>query len=327
MTFAHPEFFWLLLLFPALAYVHFFRESKRVTDFRFPTLAHVQAMGKTARVRLRHVPFLVRLVGLALLIVALARPQSFDSESKRSIEGIDIILCIDISTSMDAEDLKPDRLEAAKKVAADFVESREHDRIGIVPFAAQSFTQVPLTTDHQVVLSLLSQIQMRMVEDGTAIGMALATSANRLRESDAKSKVIILLTDGQNNRGEIDPLTAAQAAQALNIRIYTIGVGTHGTAPYPVETVFGKRYQNVPVSIDEDMLKEIANSTGGRYYRATDEASLAHIYSEIDRLERTKIQVEEYKETAELYGPWLASALLCLALEALLSLTWFRKLP
>jgi len=307
--------------------VHFFRESKRVTDFRFPTLAHVQAMGKTARVRLRHVPFLVRLVGLALLIVALARPQSFDSESKRSIEGIDIILCIDISTSMDAEDLKPDRLEAAKKVAADFVESREHDRIGIVPFAAQSFTQVPLTTDHQVVLSLLSQIQMRMVEDGTAIGMALATSANRLRESDAKSKVIILLTDGQNNRGEIDPLTAAQAAQALNIRIYTIGVGTHGTAPYPVETVFGKRYQNVPVSIDEDMLKEIANSTGGRYYRATDEASLAHIYSEIDRLERTKIQVEEYKETAELYGPWLASALLCLALEALLSLTWFRKLP
>ena len=327
MTFAHPEFFWLLLLFPALAYVHFFRESKRVTDFRFPTLAHVQAMGKTARVRLRHVPFLVRLVGLALLIVALARPQSFDSESKRSIEGIDIILCIDISTSMDAEDLKPDRLEAAKKVAADFVESREHDRIGIVPFAAQSFTQVPLTTDHQVVLSLLGQIQMRMVEDGTAIGMALATSANRLRESDAKSKVIILLTDGQNNRGEIDPLTAAQAAQALNIRIYTIGVGTHGTAPYPVETVFGKRYQNVPVSIDEDMLKEIANSTGGRYYRATDEASLAHIYSEIDRLERTKIQVEEYKETAELYGPWLASALLCLALEALLSLTWFRKLP
>jgi len=327
MSFAHPEFFLLFLLLPVLAFVHFFREHKRLVDFRFPTLAHVSALGKTPRVKLRHLPFFLRLAGLSLLIIALARPQSFDSESKRSIEGIDIVLCIDISTSMDAEDLKPDRLEAAKKVAADFVEKREHDRIGIVPFAAQSFTQVPLTTDHKVVLSLLSQVQMRMVEDGTAIGMALATSANRLRESEAKSKVIILLTDGQNNRGEIDPLTAAQAAQALGIRIYAIGVGTRGTAPYPVETVFGKRYQNVPVNIDEDMLKEIASSTGGRYYRATDEASLAHIYDEIDRLERTKIQVEEYKETAELYGPWLTTAMLCLGLEALLALTWFRKLP
>lgn len=327
MSFAYPALLWLLLLLPGLAYVYFFREQSRITDFRFPTLAHIRTLSKSPRVRLRHVPFLLRLAGLALLIIALARPQSFDSESKRSIEGIDIVLCIDISTSMDAEDLKPDRLEAAKKVAADFVERREHDRIGIVPFAGLSFTQVPLTTDHKVVLSLLSQVQMRMVEDGTAIGMALATSTNRLRESEAKSKVIILLTDGQNNRGEIDPLTAAQAAQALGIRIYSIGVGTHGTAPYPVETVFGKRYQNVPVSIDEDMLKEIANLTGGRYYRATDEATLAHIYDEIDRLERTKIQVEEYKETAELFAPWLASALLCLALEALLGLTWFRKLP
>ena len=327
MSFAHPELFWFLLLLPGMAYVYFFREQKRVTDFRFPTIQHIRPLSKTARVRLRHIPFLLRVVGLVLLIIALARPQSFDSESKRSIEGIDIVMCIDISTSMDAEDLKPDRLEAAKKVAADFVEKREHDRIGIVPFAAQSFTQVPLTTDHKVVLSLLSQIQMGMVEDGTAIGMALATAANRLRESDAKSKVVILLTDGQNNRGEIDPVTAAQAAKALGIRIYSIGVGTRGTAPYPIETVFGKRYQNVQVNIDEDMLKQIANETGGRYYRATDEASLAHIYDEIDRLERTKIQVEEYKETAELFTPWLASALLCLALEALLGLTWFRKLP
>ncbi len=327
MSFAHPELFWLLLLLPAIAYVYFFREQKRVTDFRYPTIQHIRALAKSPRVRLRHVPFFLRVIGLVLLIVALARPQSFDSESKRSIEGIDIVMCIDISTSMDAEDLKPDRLEAAKKVAADFVEKREHDRIGIVPFAAQSFTQVPLTTDHKVVLSLLSQIQMRMVEDGTAIGMALATAANRLRESDAKSKVVILLTDGQNNRGEIDPVTAAQAAKALGIRIYSIGVGTRGTAPYPIETVFGKRYQNVQVNIDEDMLKQIATETGGRYYRATDEASLAHIYDEIDRLERTKIQVEEYKETAELFTPWLASALLCLALEALLGLTWFRKLP
>ena len=327
MSFAHPEFFWLFLLIPGMAYVYFFRENNRLSDFRFPTIEHVKTLSKSARVRLRHIPFVFRVVGLSLLIVALARPQSFDSESKRSIEGIDIVLCIDISTSMAAEDLKPNRLEAAKKVAADFVEKREHDRIAVVPFAAESFTQVPLTTDHAVVLSLLSKIQMKMVEDGTAIGMALATAANRLRESHAKSKVVILMTDGQNNRGEIDPVTAAQAAQALGVRIYAIGVGTRGLAPYPVESVFGKRYQNVQVNIDEDMLKEIANLTGGRYYRATDDASLAHIYDEIDRLERTKIQVEEYKETAELFAPWLASALICLALEALLGLTWFRKLP
>lgn len=327
MSFAHPEFFWLFLLLPGMAYVYFYREQKRITDFRFPTIEHIRPLSKTPRVRLRHIPFLLRVAGLVLLIIALARPQSFDSESKRSIEGIDIVMCLDISTSMAAEDLKPNRIDAAKKVASDFVEKREHDRIGIVPFAGLSFTQVPLTTDHQVVLSLLNQIQMRMVEDGTAIGMGLATSTNRLRESEAKSKVIILLTDGQNNRGEIDPMTAAQAAKALGVRIYTIAVGTHGTAPYPIETVFGKRYQNVPVTIDEDMLTEIANLTGGKYYRATDEKVLAGIYEDIDRLERTKIQVEEYKETAELFAPWLASALLCLALEALLGLTWFRKLP
>ncbi|NUO18297.1 VWA domain-containing protein [bacterium] len=327
MNFANPEFFWLLLILPVLAYINFFRERERLTDFRFPTLVHVSALAKTFRVKTRHIPFLLRSLALILLTVALARPQEFDSESKRSIEGIDIVLCIDISTSMDAEDLKPDRLEAAKRVAAQFVEKRDHDRIGIVPFAAQSFTQVPLTTDHKVVLSLLSQIQMRMVEDGTAIGMALATAANRLRESDAKSKVVILLTDGQNNRGEIDPVTAAQAAKALGIRIYSIGVGTRGMAPYPIETVFGKRYQNVQVNIDEEMLKQIATETGGRYYRATDEATLSHIYDEIDRLERTKIQVEEYKETAELFGPWLSTALFCLVLEAILGLTWYRKLP
>ncbi len=327
MKFANPEFFWLFLLIPLLTYVYLFREQYLRTDIRFPTLSHIQGMSRTLRVRSRHTPFVLRIAGMSLLIVALARPQAFDTESKRSIEGIDIVLCIDISTSMAAEDLKPDRLEAAKRVAASFVQLRSHDRIGVVPFAAESFTQVPLTTDHKVLLSLLGQIQMRMVEDGTAIGTALATSVNRLRDSDAKSKVIILLTDGQNNRGEIDPLTAAQAARALGVRIYTIGVGTRGVAPYPVETVFGKRYQNVQVNIDEEMLTEIANQTGGRYYRATDDKSLAEIYEVIDQLERTKIQVEEYKEVAELFGPWLTSAILCLAIEALLSLTWFRKLP
>lgn len=327
MTFANPQMFWLLLALPLLVYLHFWRETRRVTDFRFPSLAHLAGGGRTLRARLRHVPFILRMAGLALLITVLARPQAFDREVKRDVEGIDIVLCLDTSTSMAAEDLKPNRLEAAKVVAGDFVRGRMSDRIGIVPFAAQSFTQCPLTTDYAVVTSLLSDLRMGMVEDGTAIGMALATALNRLRESAARSKVVILLTDGQNNRGELDPVTAAQAAQALDIRIYTIGVGTRGMAPYPVETVFGKRYQNVPVSIDEDMLREIARLTSGRYFRATDERSLRDIYREIDQLERTRINVEEYRHVTELFRPWLWAALLLFGLEVILSLSAFRKLP
>jgi Ca-activated chloride channel homolog len=327
MTFAHPMMFWLLLLIPAMIYLHFWREDSRQSDFRFPTTAHFKGLPGTTRVRLRHLPFILRLLGFALLVVVLARPQEFGREVKKNIEGIDIILCLDTSTSMAAEDLKPNRIEAAKIVAGEFVKGRESDRIGIVPFAAQSFTQCPLTTDYSIVQSLLGDIRMGMVEDGTAIGMALATSLNRLRDSEAKSKVIILLTDGQNNRGEIDPVTAAQAAKALGIRIYTIGVGTRGEAPYPVNTPFGKQYQNIPVSIDEDMLKDIARLTGGRYYRATDTRALREIYHEIDRLERTKVNVEEYRRVAEMFHPWLWAALACLTLEVLLSFSIFRKLP
>ena len=327
MKFAHPEFFYLLLILPLMAYFHFWREGRRISDFRFPAVTHLKSLDKTWRIRLRHLPFVLRALAVSLLVVVLARPQKFDAETKRRVEGIDNILCIDTSTSMAAEDLKPNRLEAAKQVAQDFVKGRASDRIGIVPFAAVSFTQCPLTTDYSVVNSLLGDLKMGMVEDGTAIGMALATSLNRLRESEAKSKVIVLLTDGQNNRGEIDPVTAGQAAQALGIRVYTIGVGTRGSAPYPIETVFGKRYQNVPVTIDEDMMKEIASLTGGKYFRATDEKVLRQIYQEIDRLERTKIDVEEYRRVAEAFGPFLLGALLLLTLEMAMSLTGLRKLP
>jgi Ca-activated chloride channel homolog len=327
VTFARPEMFWLALILPVVVYFHFWRENQRKSDFRFPTITHLKDMRKTWRVWMRHLPFVLRAIGIALLIVVLARPQVFDKETKRNVEGIDIILCLDTSTSMEAEDLKPNRIEAAKNVAIEFVKGRLSDRIGIVPFAAQSFTQCPLTTDYSVVVSLLGDLRCRMVEDGTAIGMALATALNRLRESEAKSKVVILLTDGQNNRGELDPVTAAHAAQALGIRVYTVGVGTRGYAPYPVMTPFGKQYQNVEVNIDEDMLKEIASLTGGKYFRATNEKALHDIYREIDQLERTKVNVEEYRRVAEVFHPWLWAALLLLTLEAVLSITAFRKLP
>ena len=327
MKFAQPEFFLLLLVLPVMVYFHFFREDRRVPDFRFPSVAHLKGLAPSWRVRLRHLPFFLRFLAVVLIIVVLARPQTFDAETKRKVEGIDIVLCMDLSTSMLAEDLKPNRVEAAKQVAQEFVRGRTTDRIGIVPFQAVSWTQCPLTTDYSIVVSLLGDLRTGMVEDGTAIGMALATSINRLRESEAKSKVIILLTDGQNNRGELDPVTAAQAAQALGIRVYTIGVGTRGFAPYPIETVFGKRYQNVPVTIDEDMMKQIADLTGGKYYRATDEKVLRQIYQEIDKLERTKIDVEEYRRVAEAFSPWLLGALAALAVELILSLTGLRRLP
>jgi len=327
MSFAHPTYFLLLLFLPIFVYSYFWREKRRLSDFRYPDLRLLQGMKRSWRIRLRHLPFVFRMAGTILLTVALARPQAHDREEKKTTEGIDIILCLDTSTSMAAEDLKPNRIEAAKIVAKEFVEGRQTDRIGLVPFAAQSFTQCPLTTDYPVLLSLLGDLHMRMVEDGTAIGMAMGTAINRLRESTAKSKVVILLTDGQNNRGELDPVTAGHAAAALGIKVYTIGVGTRGLAPYPIETVFGIQYQKIPVDIDEDMLREIAQTTGARYYRATDEKKLRDIYHQIDQLERSKVEVVEYRQVAELFSPWLASALLCLLLEMVFASTRFRKLP
>lgn len=326
--FANPWAFAGLILIPVLAYLYFRKSQRQVSDFRYPSLSLVSNLPKTAIQRLRHLPAILRWLALALLIIALARPQKTSSEEKIFAEGIDIVLTLDISTSMAAMDFQPEnRLGAAKKVAIDFVDHRTSDRIGLVVFAAQSFTQCPLTLDYRILKDLMSKVEMGMVEDGTAIGMAIANGVNRLRNSTAKSRVMILLTDGQNNRGELDPVTAAQTAAALGIKIYTIGVGTRGTAPYPQQTPFGTRTVQIPVNIDEEMLQQIADITKGRYFRATDTKELQEIYREIDRLETSKVEVTHYRRVAELFYPYLALALLCLAVEAILVRTRFRKIP
>lgn len=276
---------------------------------------------------LRHLPFVLRLVVTTLLIIVLARPQSTDNWESSSTEGIDIVMAMDISSSMLAADLQPNRLEAAKDVAAEFINGRPNDNIGLVSFAGESFTQCPLTTDHAVLLNLFGKMESGMIEDGTAIGVGIANAINRIKESSAKSKVIILLTDGSNNRGEIAPVTAAEIAKAFGIRIYTIGVGTQGTAPYPVQTAFGVQYQNVPVEIDEVTLKQIASTTGGAYFRATDNAKLKEIYAEIDQMERTKISVKEYSKKQEEYLPFALLAMCLLLLEVVLRNSVLRTIP
>jgi len=316
----------VLVLLLIAYYLRRFRYQS--SDFRYPSLSLVKDLPQTAVQRFRHLPSALRWLALTLLVIALARPQRTSSEEKIFTEGIDIVLTLDISTSMAAMDFEPDnRLEAAKKVAADFVDHRTSDRIGLVVFAAHSFTQCPLTLDYRVLKDLMSKVQMGMVEDGTAIGMAIANSVNRLRDSTAKSRVIILLTDGQNNRGELDPITAAHTAAALGIKIYAVGVGTRGMAPYPQQTPFGIRTVQIPVNIDEDMLREIARITHGRYFRATDTKELQQIYDEINRLETSKIEVTHYRRVAELFYPYLALAIACLAVEAILVRTRFRKIP
>jgi Ca-activated chloride channel family protein len=269
----------------------------------------------------------LRSLAFALLVVVLARPQSVDSWRNTTTEGIDIVLALDISTSMLAEDLKPNRLEAAKSIASSFIAGRDNDNIGLVVFAAESFTQCPLTTDHAVLMNLFGSIQSGMIEDGTAIGLGLANAVSRIKESQAKSKVIILLTDGTNNRGEIDPITAAELAKTFGIRVYTIGVGTIGKAPYPFRTANGVVYQNIDVVIDEEPLKQIAGMTGGVYFRATDNTKLQGIYQEIDQLEKTKIEVQEYSKREEEYRPFALWALFLLVLEFSLRLFVLRSLP
>ena len=267
------------------------------------------------------------MVAVALLIVILARPQSTNSWSNSSTEGIDIMLAMDISGSMLAQDLKPNRLEAAKDVAASFINGRPNDNIGLVVFSAESFTQCPLTTDHTVLLNLFKDIQSGMIQDGTAIGLGLANAESRIKDSHAKSKVIILLTDGSNNAGEIAPVTAAEIAKTFGVRVYTIGVGTKGMAPYPFQTAFGVQYQNIPVEIDEATLKQIASTTGGQYFRATDNASLKEIYSEIDQMEKTKISVQEYSKKQEEYKNWALLVFALLLVEILLRNTLLRNIP
>jgi len=263
----------------------------------------------------------------SLLIIALARPQTFSSGENVYTEGIDVAMLLDISGSMLAEDLKPNRLEAAKNVIDEFIAGRKTDKIGLVVFASESFTQCPLTIDYPVLRGLLKEIHSGMIEDGTAIGTAIANGVNRLKDSKAKSKIIILLTDGVNNSGEIDPITAAQIAKKFGIRIYTVGVGTMGEAPYPFQTPFGKRYQMVPVEIDEKVLKEVSQITDGKYYRATDNKKLEQIYQNIDKLEKTRVEVTSYRKAKELFYGWLGAGLFFILLELILSKTYLKKLP
>ena len=326
--FADPAFLWLLLAVPALAWWYFARRARRGGSLVYSDLAAVRRADVRRGARWRHVMPLLRLLAVVALVVAFARPRAGVTSENVLTEGIDIVLVLDISSSMLAEDLEPNRIDAARQVAADFVSGRRNDRIGLVVFAGQAFTQVPLTLDYGVVRELMDELEVGMVEDGTAVGMGLATAIKRLNESVAESKVVVLLTDGRNNRGEIDPLTAAQMAQALGVRVYTIGAGSRGTARVPVDDpVLGRRYATVRVDVDEETLAEVASTAGGRYFRATDTESLASIYQEIDELETTEIEVRNFTRYTELFHVPLAAGLLLLLVEAGLANTILRKLP
>ena len=330
MRFHDPEFLVLLVLLPFLIYWYISRNKKASGTLRFSNLGNIKNISSTPSKKYRHILFVFRLIVITLLIIAFARPQSGTKEEKIITEGIDIIMAMDISSSMLAEDLArhKNRLDVTKEVASKFISERTNDRIGMVVFSAKSFTQCPLTLDYGILLKFLKEIHIGMIEDGTAIGMAIANCVNRLRTSKAKSKVVILLTDGRNNRGELDPVTAAQIAKTMNIRIYTIGAGKRGEALYPIDDPFlGKRYVPMKVDIDEDVLKKIAGITGGKYYRATGKASLEKIYQEIGELEKTKIEVKEFTRYSELFVNFLLIAFGILILEILLANTRFRKIP
>lgn len=297
-----------------------------------PSTAAFTGMPNSWKVYLVHVPFILEMLAIVLLSIILARPQTTDRWQDTEIEGIDIMMCMDVSTSMMAEDLKPNRIEAAKSVASEFISGRPNDNIGLSIFAGEAFTQCPMTIDHAVLLNMFQSVSSDIaakgiIEDGTAIGMGLANAISRLKDSQAKSKVIILLTDGSNNRGEISPLTAAEMAKSFGIRVYTIGVGTNGTAPYPVQTNFGIQYMNMAVEIDEDMLRQIARTADGQYYRATSNSKLKEVYEQIDKLERTKLQVKEFSRNEEEYQPFALALLLVLLGAVLLKQTILRTIP
>ncbi|MFH0841846.1 MAG: VWA domain-containing protein [Bacteroidota bacterium] len=326
MTYYEPHWLWLLLLIPGMIAYYVLRQQKTSAALHMPGLRQFEDAGVTFRHYLMHILFAMRTVAVGLLIIVLARPQKTDRFQNITTEGIDIMLTLDISGSMLARDFRPDRLEASKNVATEFISGRPYDRMGLVVFSGESFTQCPLTTDHAVLVNLMREIQSGMIEDGTAIGNGLATAINRIKDSEAVSKVIILLTDGVNNRGEIAPSTAADIAKTYGIRVYTIGVGTRGTAPYPVQTPFGIQYQNMPVEIDEDILKEIASRTGGTYFRATDNDKLAQVYGEIDKLEKSKIDVRQFTRKEEKYMLPAIIAFILIALESLVKSTFLKKI-
>ena len=328
MIFENPSYLYFLLLLIPIAAWYIWKRKKYTANLQVSSTETFMMVPKSYKYYLLHLPFVLRLGVLALLIVVLARPQTVNNWSDKDVEGIDIVMTLDISGSMIAEDLKPNRLEAAKAVGTEFLSSRPNDNIGLVIFAGESYTLCPLTTDKKTLVNLMGTIKDGMMdEDGTAIGMGLANAVNRLKDSQAKSKVIILLTDGTNNRGEIDPMTASELAKAYGIRVYTIGVGTKGEAPYPVQTIFGIQKQMVPVEIDEETLEAIAEKTGGHYFRATNNNSLKAIYNDIDKMEKTKIKVTEHTSKNEEYLPYAIAAILLLLLEILLRNTILRHIP
>lgn len=328
MEWANPEWFWALLGLPLLVAATLWRYfSRRYPSLTYSSTSYFKAMpGNWRAYGLWLVPVFLW-SGYVLIVLALARPQYEHSRVERQAEGIDIVMAVDMSTSMKAEDLEPNRFEAARQVASDFIDGRVSDRIGLVGFARKSFTVCPPTLDYRLIKRLLRDLEMGMIEDGTAIGMGLSTAVNRLKESRAESKVIILLTDGQNNSGEIDPVTAAELAQTYNIKIYTIGAGSKGSAPYPVQDpLFGRQYRNVKVNIDEEMLRNIADMTGGRYFRATDTEELQSVYDEIDKLEKTEIDEMIYTDYEELYLRFLLPGIILLMLSLVTEKVFFRTI-
>lgn len=327
MFFEYPYLLWLLLLPLLLTARYLYIELReRRPHLRVSSVRPWTKGGRSVLSVIRHLPFALRIAALSLIILALARPRSSNEVEKRDTEGIDIVLAMDVSTSMLARDFTPDRLSAAKDIAIEFISQRPSDRMGIVVFAGESYTQCPLTTDRATLINLMKEVQTDLIEDGTAIGNGLATAVARMMDSDAPSRVVILLTDGVNNRGEIAPQTAAEIAKTYGIRVYTIGVGANGTAPYPVMTPWGVEVRNMQVEIDEDLLKEVAKTTGGRYFRATDNTKLAEIYSEINKMETARTTVDSFPVYKELFGGYALAALICLALELLVGLM-SRRLP
>jgi Ca-activated chloride channel homolog len=327
LTFKNPELFYLLLVLVPMAAWYIFRQKRNTASIQVSSTASLFKAPKTIRHYLRHLVFVCQMMALAFFVVVLARPQSSSNWENVTTEGIDIIIALDISSSMLARDFSPDRLEAAKNVAMEFISGREYDRMGLVVFAGEAFTQCPLTTDRAVLLNLFKDIKSGLIEDGTAIGNGLATGVSRLKDSEAVSRVVILLTDGENNRGEVAPLTAAEIAKTFGIRVYTVGVGSIGTAPYPVQTPFGIELRDMEVKIDEGLLTEIANITGGQYFRATSNKKLEEIYKEIDALEKSKIDVQQFNRKSEEFMPFAILGALFLIAAILLRTTVFRNIP
>jgi len=327
ITFAKPELFYLLLgLIPMIVW-YVLQQRKSKASIQISTIESLKKAPLTWKHSLRHAAFVLQLAVLSLIIACLARPQSSNSWQNQTVEGIDIMIALDMSSSMLARDFQPDRLGAAKSVAIEFVSGRMFDRIGLVVFSAESFTQCPLTTDRAVLINLFNNLEPGLLEDGTAIGLGLANAVSRLKDSEAKSKVVILLTDGENNRGEIAPITAAEIAKTFGIRVYTIGIGTMGMAPYPIQTPFGVQIRDIEVKIDEKTLQEISDITGGKYFRATDNKTLTAIYKEIDRLERTKIENKEFSKKNEEYRKYAIGALVLALFAMILQFVVFRHIP